>query len=251
MPEYTLGFFLLAALAAMFAGISKGGFGSGAAFASASILSLVLDPTVALSLMLPVLLVIDVASLRPYWRKWAPHEMRVLIAAGLPGILLGMALFRIADANDLRLLIGIISVAFVAWHFAQSKGWLRQSKSEFPGWVGALAGIGTGFTSFVSHAGGPIAAVYLLSRDTAKTEYQATTVIVFWALNVAKVAAYAVLGLFSAELLLLDLALVPFALMGTWIGIRAHHLISEIAFFRLTYILLLVTGGRLIWVALT
>ena len=62
-------FFAVAIPAVIFAGISKGGFGSGAAFAASSILALVLTPGEALGLMLPLLMLIDFATLRPYWRK--------------------------------------------------------------------------------------------------------------------------------------------------------------------------------------
>lgn len=44
--------------------------------------------------------------------------------------------------------------------------------------------------------------------------------------------------------------LAPFALIGAWIGVRAHRLVPERAFFALTYVLLVATGLRLIWVAL-
>ena len=63
-------FFAVAVPAVLFAAVSKAGFGSGAGFASAAILSLVLTPTQALGMMLPLLLLVDVASLRPYWRRW-------------------------------------------------------------------------------------------------------------------------------------------------------------------------------------
>ena len=75
-------------------------------------------------------------------------------------------------------------------------------------------------------------------------------VIVFWAVNLAKAVPYTFLGLFTLETLFLDLILSPFALLGVWIGVKAHYMISELLFFSFTYILLTITGARLIWVAL-
>lgn len=77
--------FAICVPAVIFAGVSKGGFGSGAAFAASSILAVALDPGSALGIMLPLLMLIDVASLPPYWRKWSWPEARLLIYAGLPG----------------------------------------------------------------------------------------------------------------------------------------------------------------------
>ena len=56
MVGFDLGTIVLGALAAVFAGVSKGGFGSGAAFASVSVLALVLSPAQALGIMLPLLM---------------------------------------------------------------------------------------------------------------------------------------------------------------------------------------------------
>lgn len=246
MLELSPGFFAVAVPAVVFAGVSKGGFGSGAAFASATILALILEPGQALGVMLPLLMLIDLASLKPYWRRWHWPDARLLILGGVPGVLLGVALYRVADADVMRLLIGGISVLFVAWQIGRQGGWIRPARDRLPGWAGLLAGVVTGFTSFVSHAGGPSAAIYLLSQRLDKTRYQASTVLIFWVLNIVKFVPYAFLGMFTWQTAAANLALAPFALMGTWIGVRAHDLVPERLFFGLTYVLLLVTGGKLI-----
>ncbi|MGX9351258.1 sulfite exporter TauE/SafE family protein [Shimia sp. W99] len=241
------GLFAFAALAAAFAGISKGGFGSGAAFASSALLAIVLPPAQALGLMLPLLMLIDVATLRPYWRKWSLVDARVLLIGSVPGVALGAALFSVANDDVLRLLIGAVSLGFVAWQLWPRRGRPRKSMPE---WVGFVAGAVGGFTSFVSHAGGPPVAVYLLSRGVSKTAYQATTVLIFWVINIAKAVPYAFLGVFKLQTLWADLLLAPFALMGAWIGVKAHYAIPDRAFFGLTYLLLTLTGSKLIWDAL-
>ncbi|SFP99001.1 hypothetical protein SAMN05421853_101179 [Roseivivax halotolerans] len=242
--------FALAVPAVIFAGVSKGGFGSGAAFASASILAIVLDPGSALGIMLPLLMVIDVVSLPAYWKKWRWPEARLLIAAGLPGVVLGALFYRWTNDDAIRLVIGLVCLLFIAWQWAQKAGVIRIER-QMGQRAGILAGLTLGFTSFVSHAGGPAAAVYLLGRSLPKTAFQATTVLVFWAINLSKVGLYAGMGIFTRESLLLDLALIPAAVLGTWIGIKAHHLVPERVFFGLTYTLLGITGSKLIWDALT
>ena len=250
MPGWDIWFFAVAAPAVLFAGISKGGFGSGAAFASSAILALILPPAQAVALMLPLLMVIDLSALRPYWGKWHRPDARALILGALPGVAAGMALFGLADADLLRLLIGAISVGFVIWHGLQRLGRIRSPARRLPGWAGLLAGLVAGFTSFVSHAGGPPAAVYLLSQRLDKTTFQATTVIVFWAINLMKFPPYLALGLFSADTLWAVLVLAPVAVAGTWLGVRAHRVVSDGLFFAFTYLLLGLTGARLIWRAL-
>lgn len=249
--ELDMQFFMVAIPAVLFAGISKGGFGSGAAFAASSILALALEPAQALGIMLPLLMLMDAATLRPYWKKWSAPDARLLILGALPGVALGAWLYTVADADVFRLLIGTISIAFVIWQLGLKLGLIRAARAELPLWAGALAGATAGFTSFVSHAGGPPAAVWLLSRKLGKTPFQATTVIVFWAVNIAKFVPYAFLGIFTAQTLLANLFLAPVAVLGAWLGVKAHHMVPERAFFALTYVLLTVTGIKLIWDALT
>lgn len=244
-------FFALAIPAVIFAGISKGGFGSGAAFAAGSILALAVDPGVALGVMLPLLMLMDAAGLKAYWRKWDWAEVRPIIYAGAPGVALGAALYQVANADVFRLLIGGISIAFVVYQVLLRGGYIPKPKRAMGPKAAAVTGVTAGFTSFVSHAGGPPVAVYLLSRGLDKLTYQAGTVLIFWAINVMKFVPYSFLGIFTWQTLLADLLLAPFAVLGVWLGVRAHHMISERAFFGVTYVLLTLTGSKLIFDALT
>lgn len=251
MLTLDLFFFAVAGPAVLFAGISKAGFGSGASFASATILALVVEPGLALGVMLPMLMLIDASSLKPYWRKWSSLDAKLLIAGGIPGVALGAAFYSVASADVLRLLIGGVAVGFVIWRLSLSWGLVRLTHLRLPDWAGALTGIIAGFTTFVSHAGGPPAAVFLLTRGLSKTRYQATTVLVFWVLNIVKFGPYAALGMFTAQTLTANILLAPFALLGTWLGVKAHHMIPERTFFAVTYVFLLITGGKLIMDGLT
>jgi len=251
MIELTPWFFALAIPAVLFAGVSKGGFGSGAAFAATPLLALAIPPGQAIGLMLPLLMLMDVSALKPYWRLWSTRDARRLILGSVPGVIVATILYARADADLLRLLIGVIAIGFIVFQTARAWGWLRPRSRPFGAPAGITAGLVAGFTSFVSHAGGPPAAVYLLSQGLTKTGYQATTVIVFWAINLIKAPPYAMTGIFTKSTLLADLALAPFAVLGVWLGVKAHRMIPERAFFALTYVLLATTGTKLIWDALT
>lgn len=244
-------FFAVAIPAVLFAGISKGGFGSGAAFAATPVLALILDPTAALGLMLPLLMAMDFGALKPYWGRWHWPAARAMMLGGVPGVGLGMLFWRAADPDLFRLLIGGIALAFVAFQVGRGRGWIRPPRRALGARAGVFAGLVAGFTSFVSHAGGPAAAVYLLSRRLSKTEYQATTVVVFWVINLLKFGPYAALGIFTRESLGADLILAPFAFLGVWLGVRLHRVLPERVFFGLTYVFLTGAGGKLIWDALS
>jgi hypothetical protein len=251
MPEVLdLTFFAFAIPAVIFAGVSKGGFGSGAAFAATPLLALILEPGAAIGLMLPLLMLMDVTALRPYWKQWHGPSAWALILGAVPGVVLGALIYRAVDPDLFRLLIGLVALGFVGFQAAVKLRLWVPSGRHMSDRAGLLAGVVGGLTSFISHAGGPPAAVFLLSRGLDKTTYQATTVIVFWAINLMKFIPYAFLGIFSWQTAKADLFLIPFAILGVWLGVWAHRVFSERAYFALTYALLVVTGGKLVFDAL-
>lgn len=246
-----LAFFLVAIPAVLIAAASKGGFGGGAGFVAAPLLALVLEPHQAVGLMLPLLMLMDVTSLRTYWRKWSwPHARRLMIGA-VAGVLIGAALFNVISANGVRLMVGGLALGFVAYQLARDR-WLRRlmERPVQPVW-GYFWGLVTGFTSFVSHAGGPPASAYLLGARLDKTTFQATTVIVFWWVNLIKFPFYLALGMFTHTSAVANLILAPVAIVGVLAGVWLHGKIEERRFFQLTYTLLAITGAKLIWDALT
>ncbi len=249
--DINLTFMAIAAPAVVFAGVSKGGFGSGASFAASAILALVVEPGLALGVLLPLMMLIDLVTLGPFWGRWRLKESLVLIIGGIPGVAIGAVFYTMVNDDVLRVLIGAVALAFVVWQVAHRRGLIRGVKGGMSLPWGGFFGVLSGFTSFVSHAGGPPAAVFMLSRGMRKTEYHATTVLVFWVINIAKFVPYAFLGLFSLETFQANLILAPFALLGAWIGVKAHFMLSERMFFGLTYVLLCVAGTRLVWVGLT
>ena len=249
--EFDPTFFALALPAAFISGVAKGGFGGGAAFVATAILALFLPPATALGIMLPLLMVADLATLRPFWGKWHWPSAKALILGGLPGVVLGALLYKATNPDVLRVLIGAISLGFVVFQLARARGWVSVEQTGFNKRNGLIAGIVAGFTSFVSHAGGPPTAIFLLAQGMGKTTYQATTVITFWAINAMKAVPYAFLGVFSWDTLRADLYMLPLLLIGVALGVYAHRAMPERYFFLLTYALLLGAGSKLIFDGLT
>lgn len=249
--ELGLAFFAAAIPAVLISAASKGGFGGGAGFASAPLLALAMPPAQAVGLLLPLLMLMDVLSLRPYWRKWDLRHSLLLMAGGVPGTLLGWWIFGSISPDGVRLFIGLTALGFVLFQTARARGWLRPPDSDPGAAKGLFWGAVTGFTSFISHAGGPPASMYLLGLGLPKTTYQASTVLVFWWVNLIKVPAYLEVGMLNRSLVLPILLLAPVAVGGVFLGVWAHRRVSDAAFFRLTYALLAVTGAKLVWDALT
>ena len=93
--------------------------------------------------------------------------------------------------------------------------------------------------------------MYLLTRGMDKTTFQATTVIVFTAINMYKAVFYAGLGIFTVDTLWAGMFLIPVAFIGVALGVWLHKIVSQPLFFGLTYVFLTITGTKLIFDALT
>lgn len=249
--EIDLFFLVVASVGVLIAAISKTGFGGGASFVATPILALVIDPAMALGIMLPLLMLMDVTGLKAYWGKWSNRDTWRLCVGALPGIVIAALVYRLTDPDVFRFLIGAISVGFVFFQLAVRAGWITARDAPLGKGAGLLAGVGAGFTSFVAHAGGPAAVVYLLSQGLSKLVFQATTVIVFSVVNATKAVIYAGLGFFTPDALKIALILAPVAFLGAVLGVRANKIVPERVFFGLTYVLLAVVGTKLIWESLT
>ena len=124
-------------------------------------------------------------------------------------------------------MIGAIALGFVVFQIARMRGWFVPSRPAPSRPAGLFWGTIAGFTSFVSHAGGPPAAIYLLGSRLDKTRFQATTVVVFWWVNLIKFPAYIALGMFTPATLWANLILAPVAILGVLLGAWAHNLCAR------------------------
>jgi uncharacterized membrane protein YfcA len=240
-------FFAMAIPAVVFAGMSKGGFGAAVSFAATPFLTLILTPGQAIGLMLPLLIVMDVTAMRIYWGKWDLKVALRFIYGAVLGIVVAGLIYRYANPDIFRLLIGLMAIGFVAFQAAKARGWIKAPEREMGPVESAVWGSIGGFTSFVSHAGGPPASIYLLSQNLDKVTYQATSVLMFFSINMLKVIPYALLGIFSAETFKADILLIPASIVGVLIGVYLHKRISEAHFFAITYVFLLITGAKLVF----
>lgn len=105
----------------------------------------------------------------------------------------------------------------------------------------------SGFTSFVSHAGGPPMMIYLLPKQLEKAVLVGTLTILFTVINYTKLIPYALLGQLSADNLATAAVLAPIAPLGVKLGAWLHDRIDEKLFYRLSYGFLLLTGLKLSW----
>jgi len=176
----------------------------------------------------------------------APH-LRALLPGALIGIALGGFAFGALPVNAVRLLLGLIAIAFALnkW-FSLAERFVAQHQR--PGRAaGAFWGAVSGFTSKLAHAGGPPFAVYILAQPIDRTVLVATSVIFFLVVNYVKLIPYAMLGQLNASNMTAALVFAPLAPLGIWLGVYLHRRISDRVFFQVNYGLLFATGLKLLY----
>jgi uncharacterized membrane protein YfcA len=239
-------FYAVAIPAVILTGVSKGGIGAAGGF-SVPLLSMVISPVQAAAIMLPILILMDLIGVYAYRRDWDRRIMKVIMPAGLVGIGIGWVTFNYLDDDWIRVLLGCIACGFVAWNVLAG----LPAPAHPSRWKGYASAAGSGFTSFVAHAGGPPLAIYLLPQRLDKALYVGTTIIFFTAINAAKVVPYLLLGLFDARNLGTAVALLPIAVVGILFGIWVRKKLSTTLFYRVAYTLMFVTGAKLLWDGVT
>ena len=236
-------FYALAVPAMLIAGISKGGFGGGVVVLAVPMMSLAVPPLQAAAIMLPILMAMDVIAVWVYRRSWDKGHLAVVLPAAVIGIGLGWALFGILNVAMIRLLLGVIALAFSLdfWLGLRPRRIPQGPDKILGGFWAALAG----FTSFVAHAGGPPLNVYMLGQGLEKRIFVGTLAMFFAGVNWMKIVPYALLGQFPQGNLMTSLVLLPLAPLGVWLGLWMQKRVSDRAFYGVCYALLFVTGCKL------
>lgn len=239
-------FYVAAIPAVLLFGISKGGFGGGLGMLAVPLIALVVSPVQAAGILLPILCLMDIFSLWAYRGRWVRPEIDVLVPASLAGILGGTLLFEYMSPAVIRLVLGVIAVAFTLHYLLARRTKNPEDLSHFPRAAGIASGGIAGFTSFIAHAGGPPVSMYLLRRPLDRTEFVGTTVLFFAIVNYVKLVPYAWLGQLDATNLSTSLVLAPLAPLGVAIGVYLHRRVSDRLFFGVVYVLLFLVGLRLV-----
>jgi len=234
-------------LAVALVGLSKGGLGGAFGLMGVPLLSLVMPPVLAAALLLPVLLMMDAVSLWT-WRSWRDAAvLRIMLPAALIGIALGWASAAVTSDAMVRLMVGVVALAFAARAMI---GALAGAPRHRP-WMGWFWGAVAGFTSFVAHAGGPPFQVQVLPKRLDPKVYTGTSVLFFAVVNLVKVVPYAALGFFERRVLVSALLMLPLAVLAVRIGAAIVRRMRPEVFYPFTYAMVTLVGVKLVYEGLS
>jgi uncharacterized protein len=241
---YGADFWVVAVVAAVLVGMSKGGIPV-VGMLAVPIMALVISPILAAGLLLPVYVVSDIFGLYAYRHAFDRRVLGILLPGAVFGIGLGWATASIVPEAAVTLLVGVIGVAF-ALNLLLRRRVIAEPKRGEVG-PGLFWGAVTGFTSFVSHAGAPPYQVYTLPLGMTKAVFAGTSTIAFAVINAVKLIPYYALGQLSLGNLKVAVLLFMPATLAVFAGVRLVKHMPEQLFFRLVTWALLLISVKLIW----
>lgn len=236
----------MAVPAVLVSAIGKGGFAGASSNVMVPLMALLIPAPQAAGIALVLLCTMDLSGLRAWWGQWDKREMALLLPAGVLGVALGGALLGLLSPRMVQGLLGVITLGFLAFRLWQSRR-APPPPAPYSTIKGGLAGVASGVTSTLAHAGGPPLQMYLLPRRLERARFAATNVVFFGLINYVKLIPYGWAGLLDLTNLGTALVLLPLCPVGVYLGIWLQRRVSDALFYRLITVALLLSGVKLVW----
>ncbi|MEZ5501301.1 MAG: sulfite exporter TauE/SafE family protein [Halioglobus sp.] len=236
-------FYLASVPAVLLYGIAKGGFGGAIAVISVPVMALVMPPTQAAAILLPILVVMDMLVVKTYWGVFDRKALSLLLPGAVVGVGIGYLLAGAMNEHYMRMLIGALSLVFGLQSLLGLRG---LTGSQHHPVTGTLFGALAGFTSFSIHAGGPPLTLYLMPKKLSPLLFAGTAGIFFAVVNIVKLIPYYALGQFTSDNLRYSLVLVPLAPLGVKLG---HYLVrrsTPTLYYTVISVFLVLVGAKLL-----
>ncbi len=205
--------FLPLASAVFVAAILRGLTGFGFALAAVPLISLAIEPklAVASTILLQVMIGIpDMIRLRDHYDR---QDVTRLTLGALFGMPFGIAALAFFDTNATQLAIAMISLAGLCLMVLQPQRRIRFGRGVALG-AGALSGL---FGSLAAMPGPP-AVAYFVASGTEPSRARASMLILFFLSALMTVPGLVLAGAINGTSLLLSLGFLPFLVLGTWVG---------------------------------
>jgi uncharacterized membrane protein YfcA len=210
-------------------GLSKSGF-TGITTVIVPVIALIFGAKESTGLTLPLLCFADVLAVIYYNRHTEWKYIIKLLPWTLAGFLLALWVDTLVPVRAFKYLMGgciLAGLLVMLWNDRRGK----DAPAPSAWWFSALFGIAGGFSTTIGNIAGPIMSVFLLSMMLPKNSFVGTSAWFFLIVNYLKVPVQIFLWKnISLDVLVFDLTLVPFILIGGVVGVFSIKKISEPAY---------------------
>ena len=237
----------LAIMACMVFGafVIRGMSGFGAGMIGIPLLAFLIPVHTAVSMFgLMVLVLFTFLSIRD-WREVVRHELKLLLAPTLLGVVAGVLLFKHLDSRLLLQLLGGFLIAFALYTFAVNYFRLPEMTCS-DRWALPVGFVGAVIDTLFGGGGGTLVVIYLHLRRVGRAPFRATVAMLWLFEMIARIVGYGAAGYYTTEVLLACAVMIPVMAAGSWVGERLGNRISQETFSKVMASLLLVAGVSLL-----
>lgn len=160
-----------------------------------------------------------------------------LVIGAVAGLPPGIYLLTTLEGPGFRAGVGVFILVLAA---VLLSGWTRPLRN--PHWALYPAGFLGGLLNGSISISGPPVILFLTSQGTPKDTFRANMAAYFSLTGVLATAGFAIAGVLTREVLLYAAAVVPAAIIGTYLGVRISTRVSQEMFRRLTLLCVIVMG---------
>jgi uncharacterized protein len=213
----SIGEWILAVVAAFGVGIGKAGL-SGTSMFHVLIFAFLFGARASTGVVLPLLLVGDVAAVRTFHQHARWDYVRRILPPACLGVVVAAWFMRDLDETLYRPVIGWVTLTLSILQFVRMyrPGWF--GNVPHARWFAWTMGILAGAATMLANAAGPVFAIYLIAVGLPKMEFVGTSAWFFFIINLFKVPFSIALGLIRGQTLMLNLILAPAVLVGVLAG---------------------------------
>lgn len=232
----------------LFVGALAGGFVSGLAGFGTALMALgiwlyVLSPSVAVPLVLICSVVAQTSTLPSMWKSFDLTLVWPFLIGGLLGVPLGTMLVAHADPDVFKLTVGILLLVFpTALYFSAPMAFDFGGKIA-DGIVGFIGGILGGLAGL----SGPPPILWASVRGWGKSERRGVFQTFNWTVLFVALCLQVASGLVAREVIWLAALAFPATVLGSRIGARLYHALSDRNFRDIVLGMLFLSGATLIW----
>ena len=235
MPELPL--FAASAFIISFAALVQGATGFGFVIVAAPLITVYLDPQVAIPVLVTIGITQNFLLMADTWRDVRLSRIWQMIVTGVAFTPVGAFFLVTLSAPVLKVLLGVgVGIVALALLFGLQRTARNERLASLP--VGAASGILTGATGLT---GAPVI-LFFANQGIEQRMFRANIIFYLQAVSLAALPIFAVAGVLTVERVTLAAALLPAGVTGTLGGIWLARRISTVLFRRAVLVIVLISA---------
>lgn len=225
--------------------VVRGMSGFGAGLVATPLLALLLPMTMVVPTTALIVFILFIFLMLRDRQQVLWDEFKRLLPPTLVGVAGGLYLFTVLDNRLLLKLLGGFLLVYAAYMLITEWVGTKQLQMSTK-WAWPLGFLGAFIDSLFGGGGGMLVVIYMHARGVGKAEFRATLAALWFVEMIARIGGYTLAGFYTQSTLALVAVMLPFMVLGTWMGEKINARISQATFNKILAVMLMLSGASLL-----